>query len=674
MEPIRKVLVANRGEIASRIIRAARDLDIATVAVFSHADAFAPYVSQADEAVCLDGNAPSETYLDIDLLIRAAQYSGADAVHPGYGFLSERSAFARACRAAHLNFIGPHPDTIEAMGSKITAKELMSAAGVPVLPGLAVSAEEDLEQAFVATHIEKIGLPILVKAAYGGGGRGMRIVRDVDELGSAIQAAQREAASAFGDGTVFLERYLERPRHIEVQIFGDTHGAVTHLFERECSIQRRYQKIIEEAPSPAVDDQLRERLGEAAVTAGRAISYVGAGTVEFVLDDESGEFFFLEVNTRLQVEHPVTELVTGLDLVKLQFLVAEGHPLPQEVLAARMSGHAIEARLYAEDVRSGFVPTAGTLHEFRVPQMEGLRVDSGVSSGSEVSIHYDPMLAKVIAHAPDRLEACRKLASALQQAQIHGVTTNRDLLMGILRDPGFRAGEFDTSYLARADLDLLLSPRSEAMAVVHPLAAALAAQWERRTTAPVLQSIPSGWRNVPNSLQQVVFIVNDERVCVRYGFHRTSPAGVRVLTAVIGEGEIARIVVRHLSERLVDLEVEGVRRQVGVHRVGDLVFVDSALGSNVLREESRFPAPEDSQVAGSLLAPIPGTVVRTEVAVGDKVVKGAAVVVLEAMKMEHVIRAPTDGVVMEIRIEPGQTVDVGVVLAVVEESPELSDE
>jgi propionyl-CoA carboxylase alpha chain len=673
MELIRKVLVANRGEIASRIIRAARDLDIASVAVFSHADAFAPYVSQADEAVSLDGNAPSETYLDMDQLIRAAQLSGADAVHPGYGFLSERSAFARACREADLNFIGPHPDTIEAMGSKITAKELMSAAGVPVLPGLAVSSEEDLEQAFVATHIEKIGLPILVKAAYGGGGRGMRIVRDVEELGSAIQAAQREAASAFGDGTVFLERYLERPRHIEVQIFGDTHGAVTHLFERECSIQRRYQKIIEEAPSPAVDHQLRERLGEAAVMAGRAISYVGAGTVEFVLD-EGGDFFFLEVNTRLQVEHPVTELVTGLDLVKLQFLVAEGRPLPQDVLAAQMSGHAIEVRLYAEDVRRGFVPTAGTLHEFRVPQMEGIRVDSGVSRGSEVSIHYDPMLAKVIAHAPDRLEACRKLASALEQAEIHGVTTNSDLLMGILRDPGFQSGEFDTSYLARTDLDSLLSPRNESIDVVHPLAAALAGQWERRATAQVLRGMPPGWRNVPNSRQETAFIVNDERVCVRYGLHRTSPADTRVLTAVVGEREIARITVRHLSERCVDLEVEGVRRQVRVHRVGELVFVDSGLGSNMLREESRFPAPEDVQAAGSLLAPMPGTVVRTEVAVGDRVTKGAAVVVLEAMKMEHVIRAPTDGVVIEIRIEPGQTVDVGVVLALVEEFAESSDE
>jgi propionyl-CoA carboxylase alpha chain len=673
MEPIQKVLVANRGEIAVRIIRAARDLDIATVAVFSDADASAPFVRQADEAVSLNGNSPAETYLDIEQLLRAAEQTGADAVHPGYGFLSERSAFARACRQADLNFIGPDPDTIESMGSKITAKQLMKEAGVPVLPGLAVRPEEDLERIFVGDHLEKIGLPILVKAAYGGGGRGMRIVRDVAELGSAIEAAQREAAAAFGDGTVFLERFLERPRHIEVQIFGDAYGTVAHLFERECSIQRRYQKILEEAPSPAVDDDLRDRMGKAAVNAGRAISYLGAGTVEFVLDEDNS-FFFLEVNTRLQVEHPVTELVTGIDLVKLQFLVAEGHPLPPEVVGAQMSGHAIEARLYAEDVPGGFIPTAGLLHKFHMTPTEGLRIDSGVESGSDVSIHYDPMLAKVIAYAPDRAQACRKLASALRRAQIHGVVTNRDLLVEILREAAFRAGTFDTSYLARTDLGSLVSNRTEATALIHPLAAALAAQYERRSQAAVLRGLPSGWRNVPNSPQEVEYVADDGTIIVHYGFHRKSPAGAPALTASVGGQELAPVLVRDLSARCVDLEVDGVRRLIRINRVGDVVFVDSALGSTMFREEARFPSPEDMQAAGSLLAPMPGTVVRAEVSVGDRVLKGDSVVVLEAMKMEHVIRAPADGIVTEVRIEPGQTVDVGIVLAVVEEFIEDADE
>ena len=550
---------------------------------------------------------------------------------------------------------------------------MMGEAGVPVLPGLAVRAEEDLARIFVGDHLERIGLPILVKAAYGGGGRGMRIVRDVGELEGAIQAAQREAAAAFGDGTVFLERFLERPRHIEVQIFGDSYGTVTHLFERECSIQRRYQKILEEAPSPAVEGPLRDRMGEAAVTAGRALSYVGAGTVEFVLDQD-GSFYFLEVNTRLQVEHPVTELVTGIDLVKLQFLVAEGHALPREVLAAQISGHAIEARLYAEDVPNGFVPTAGHLYEFRIAPMEGLRVDSGVESGSEISIHYDPMLAKIIAHAPDRAQAGRKLASALQRAVIHGVVTNRDLLVGILRDRGFQAGTFDTSYLARADLGSLMPKGPDLIAVIHPLAAALAAQCQRRAQATILRSLPSGWRNVPNSRQETMYVVNDASTVVRYGFRRKSLAEAPVLEASVDGLEVAPVFVRDLSERGVDLEVEGIRRHIRIHRIGDVVFVDSGLGSTMLREEHRFSTPEDTQVAGSLLAPMPGTVVRTEVDVGNRVQKGGSVIVLEAMKMEHVVRAPADGIVTEIRVEPGQTVDVGVVLAVVKEPTDPSDE
>jgi len=402
-----KLLIANRGEIAARIIRSAHALGIATVAVYSDPDAAAPYVTLADEAVRLPGAAPADTYLRGEEIIAAAATAGADAVHPGYGFLSENAGFARSCADAGLTFVGPRPETIEAMGDKVRAKAIMAEADVPVLPSATVTDTTDLDQ--VSAAGAAVGFPLLVKAAFGGGGRGMRLVADPAELAEAVSSARREAASAFGDGTVFLERFVTDPRHVEVQILGDAHGDVVHLFERECSIQRRYQKIVEECPSPAVDDDLRDALTAAAVAAGWAIGYTGAGTVEFVLDRDGG-FYFLEMNTRLQVEHPVTEAVTGLDLVELQLRIAEGEPLPASARQARISGHAIEARLYAEDVPAGFVPTTGTLYRFAFPPAPGIRVDTGFRDGSAVSPHYDAMLAKVIAHGPTRADAARRLA------------------------------------------------------------------------------------------------------------------------------------------------------------------------------------------------------------------------------------------------------------------------
>src|SRR5216683_483515 len=414
MTRIRRLLIANRGEIASRVIRSARALDISTVAVFSNVDAQAPFVAEADESVALPGSTAAETYLRPDLIIDAARRTGADAVHPGYGFLSENADFAEACAAAGLTFVGPPPAAIRSMGSKTSAKQLMAEAGVPVLPGIAIGDDEQLPAGLADRAETEIGFPVLVKAAFGGGGRGMRVVATQGELTGAVAAARREAVGAFGNGTVFLERLVERPRHIEVQIFADTRGQVVHLFERECSIQRRYQKILEESPSPVLDD--------------------------------SGEFFFLEVNTRLQVEHPVTELVTGLDLVALQLAVAEGKPLPDEAVRASLSGHAIEARLYAEDVAAGYLPATGSLLLFDVPSLPGVRVDAGVRTGGEVSVHYDPMLAKVIAHAPTREQAARLLARALAETRVLGVVTNRDLLVGILREPEFLDGHIDTGY------------------------------------------------------------------------------------------------------------------------------------------------------------------------------------------------------------------------------------
>ncbi|MCD2186673.1 acetyl/propionyl/methylcrotonyl-CoA carboxylase subunit alpha [Actinomycetospora soli] len=644
---ITKLLVANRGEIAARVMRTAQALGIDTVAVYSDPDTDAPFVALADEAVRLPGASPTETYLRADLVVEAARATGADAVHPGYGFLSENAGFARDCAAVGLTFVGPSPDAIASMGSKLEAKALMDAAGVPVLPGAFLP-----EGAELPTDLD---FPVLVKAAFGGGGRGMRIVRRASDLADAVEGARREAASAFGDGTVFLERYVEDPRHVEVQIVGDTHGEVVHLFERECSIQRRYQKIVEESPSPAVDATLRAELGAAAVAAGKAIGYTGAGTVEFVLDRD-GRFFFLEVNTRLQVEHPVTELVTGLDLVALQLRIAEGHPLPDDARTAQVTGHAIEVRLYAEDVPAGYLPATGTLHRFAIPTMPGLRVDAGVADGSVVGPHYDPMLAKVIAHGPTRTEAARTLARALARAGIHGVTTNRDLLVGILRDEEFLAGGTDTGYLPRHPE--LLTPGASAGERVRAVAAALAAQAQHRADARVLRDLPSGWRNVGGPPQTVGYTAGDRTLEVAYSFRR---AGLTV--AVDGEPLDVGLVSASPSE--VVLTLGGVRRTYWIHRAAGRTFVDGPDGSSAFDDVPRFADPNAVAHAGSLLAPMPGTVVRVLATSGESVAAGAALVVLEAMKMEHTVAAPVDGVVT-VHVSAGDQVETRQVLAVVE--------
>jgi len=634
---IHKLLVANRGEIAARVFRTAHELGIATVAVFSDADAELPYVALADEAVRLPGAAPADTYLRGDLLIAAARATGADAVHPGYGFLSENAGFARDCAAAGLTFVGPSPEAIAAMGSKTEAKAMMAAAGVPTLPGVTIDAHTDLR-----AEAARIGFPVLVKAAFGGGGRGMRIVATPDELADAVASARREAASAFGDDTVFLERYVVDPRHVEVQILGDAHGSVVALFERDCSIQRRHQKIVEECPSPVVDEALRGELSGAAVAAGKALGYTGAGTVEFVMDD-TGAFWFLEVNTRLQVEHPVTELVTGLDLVALQLRVAEGEPLPAEVTEARIHGHAIEVRLYAEDVPAGFLPATGTLHRFRIP--DGVRVDAGVADGSVVGPHYDPMLAKVIAHGATRAAAARRLRRALRGAQIHGVVTNRDLLVAILADADFLAGRY---------VRLPSLVRGEAPDPLRAAVAALAEAAGRRS------GFPSGWRNVPAHPQQVAYSVDGREVAVAYRFRRD---GVEI--AVDGE-PLSIELVSATPERVV-LDVDGVRRAFAVHRTAAAVYVDDAAGSAALGRVPRFPDPNAHAAAGSLLAPMPGAVVRVAAAAGDRVTAGQALVVLEAMKMEHTVAAPLDGVLTALHVQPGDQVESGQALAVVEE-------
>jgi acetyl/propionyl-CoA carboxylase alpha subunit len=653
---IGKLLVANRGEIARRVFRTCRRLGIPSVAVFSDPDATEPHVREADEAVPLGGATPADSYLRIDALLDAAARTGADAVHPGYGFLAESAEFARRCSEAGLVFVGPSPEVIAAMGSKIEAKARMEKAGVPVIPGAL------LPESGVADEVAgAVGYPLLVKASAGGGGKGMRIVREAAGLERALEAARREAAAAFGDDTLFLERYLEAPRHVEIQIFGDASGRVVHLYERECSIQRRHQKILEESPSVAVDPELRAAMGAAAVTAGEALGYVGAGTVEFLLDGE-GRFYFLEVNTRLQVEHPVTECITGLDLVALQLDVAEGASLmPQEQIGAPR-GHAIEVRLYAEDPERGFLPSIGPIHRFEVGDDGNVRVDSGIESGSTVGIHYDPLLAKLIAHGPTRAAAARRLASALERGRLHGPRTNRDLLVRILRHDEFLEGHTDTHFLERHDPGELGRPLvSAAGERVHAVAAALAAQAQRREAASVLGSLPSGWRNNPSALQEVEL----------EGRHGRASVGYRVegdeVAVRLDAGELRTVRVARCTSELVELAWEGVLRRCVLHRVGDLHYVDSALGASELRELERFPVAADAAEAGSLTAPMPGVVRVVRVRAGDLVRAGDVLLVLEAMKMEHDVVAGADGRVLELDAQEGQQVDAGQILAVLAE-------
>jgi acetyl/propionyl-CoA carboxylase alpha subunit len=667
---ISKLLVANRGEIARRVMRSAHAMGIACVAVCSDPDADAPHVGEADEVVRLPGSTPAETYLRTDALVAAARASGAQAVHPGYGFLSEDAGFARACASAGLVFVGPPPEVIEAMGSKLAAKATMAAAGIDVLPTVTIPGSSASDGSAGSAALDDdvraaaadLGWPVLVKASAGGGGRGMRVVERDADLADAIVSASREARAAFGDGTVFIEPYIARPRHVEVQIFGDTEGTVVHLFERECSIQRRHQKIIEECPSPGVTSAIRAELCAAAVTAGKAIGYIGAGTVEFLLLP-GGRIAFLEVNTRLQVEHPVTELVTGLDLVRLQLLVADGQPLPAEVVDPQCHGHAIEVRLYAEDPTRSWQPSAGRLHRFSVPTGPGVRVDSGVEDGTDVSPYYDPMLAKVIAHAPTRHEAAGMLAGTLERSEIHGVTTNADLLVGILRHREFLAGDIDTGFLTRHDPAVLGAPRATPEAErLHALAAALSTQADRRRRAPVLATLPSGWRNNPSQLQTCSFTGHAQDIDIGYRFDR---AGRCAVVAVDGEVR-ADVEVSSCADDAVVMAVGGVTRRYRVQRVGTTVWVDGPDGSSTLTEVPRFPDPASQLAVGALVAPLPGTVVKVSVAVGDRVGAGDALIAIEAMKMEHEVRAVTAGTVSEVHVAAGEQVEAGRLLVVID--------
>ncbi|WP_025736681.1 acetyl/propionyl/methylcrotonyl-CoA carboxylase subunit alpha [Mycobacterium genavense] len=648
-----RVLVANRGEIARRVFATCRRLGLGTVAVHTDPDAAAPYVAEADARVRLPN---TNDYLNAEALIAAARAAGADAIHPGYGFLSENADFAAAVQDAGLTWIGPPEDAVRAMGSKIESKKLMASAGVPVLDEL----DPD--------SVTQASLPVLVKASAGGGGRGMRVVRELSALTSEVAAARRETQSAFGDPTVFCERYLPTGHHVEVQVLADNHGTVWAVGERECSIQRRHQKIIEEAPSPLVEriPGMRAKLFDAARLAASAIGYAGAGTVEFLADGD-GEFFFLEMNTRLQVEHPVTEETTGIDLVELQLAVADGVRLGVEPPAAQ--GHSIEARLYAEDPARGWQPQAGPVHTFDVPgtrtefsslgQRTGIRLDSGIVDGSIVSIHYDPMLAKVISYAPTRRQSALVLADALARTRLHGLRTNRELLVNVLRHPDFLDGATDTAFFDTHGLDRLSAPLGDQSVVrLSAIAAALAEAAHNRGSATVYGSLPSGWRNLASGFQVKTYRDDqDNEHRVEYRFTRTG--------LVLASDEPVQLV-SSTPDEVVLADANGVACRFAVARYGSDVYVDSPRGPVHLHALPRFPEPGSSVEKRSLVAPMPGNVIRLGAAAGDTVTAGQPLIWLEAMKMEHTITAPADGVLAELNVAPGQQVEVGAVLARVE--------
>ncbi|MBX3273777.1 MAG: ATP-grasp domain-containing protein [Sandaracinaceae bacterium] len=645
--PIHKLLIANRGEIASRIQRTCRAMGIETVAVYSDADADAPFVRSADEAVRLGPPPSRESYLNVEAILDAAARTGADAVHPGFGFLAENADFAQAVIDRGLVFVGPRPDAIRAMGSKQRAKQIARDAGVPVIEGY-----DGADQDALFEEARRIGFPVLVKASAGGGGKGMRIVRDERELRAAIDGARREAASSFGDPTLLVEKYVERPRHIEIQILGDQHGGLVHLFERECSIQRRHQKIIEEAPSLAVGDALRRLMGEAALKLARAIGYTNAGTVEMILDPD-GAFYFLEVNTRLQVEHPVTEAITDVDLVELQIRVARGEPLPfdQEMIDTVASGAAIECRLYAEDPAKGFLPQSGRLVDFTMPAADWLRVDAGVEPGSEVSPYYDPMLAKVITWGNTRGDAIARMCWALRRASVLGITTNRDFLIDVLEHEAFVAGDLHTHFIE--EHFAAPAPRDAEVTRRAAVAAALAGWAARPRTLP---SMRTGYRNNPFADQEVAFLADEREHVVRYVHH-----GGDAFTI---DGAPARAWVDGATVTVVE---QGHRWSARVVRDGPRAHVVCGGRTVALDEAPRFPDLGMASAADATVAPMPGKIIKLLVAPGDVVSVGQTLAIMEAMKMEHSIGAPHDGVVAEVCVAEGDQVAEGAVLAIVRE-------
>lgn len=639
-----KILIANRGEIAVRVIRTARELGYRTVAVYSDADADALHVDLADEAICIGPASVADSYLSIDAIIEAAGRTGAGAVHPGYGFLSENAGFAKACADAGLVFIGPSPDAIELMGSKRLSKLAMEKAGVPCVPGYSGTDQSDGVFAFEA---EKIGYPLMIKASAGGGGRGMRLITCKEDLLTGIETARSEATNAFGSGELILEKAIVEPRHIEIQVFGDSHGNIVHLFERDCSIQRRHQKVVEEAPSPFMTDDLRARMGAAAISAARACGYVGAGTVEFLVDKD-GAFYFLEMNTRLQVEHPVTELVTGIDLVAWQLSIAEGLPLPCEQDDIVLNGHAVEVRLYAEDPVKNFMPQTGTVFGWNIPNRPGVRIDHGVREGQSVSAHYDPMLAKIIGYGPSRDAALRRLQSALADTSLLGVTHNRAFLACVVANPIFKNGEATTAFLDGYP--------HEGNSGVPSRELARAALVQARND----QMGEGGWDSAAGNRAQFVFEVDGEQVPVllaeRAGVYSVSVNGIETVFDLLSI----------TSDHCVVVE-DGVRKSFFFGRQGNCLYLDSDAGHIVVSDVTHAPADAAGAAGdGMVKAPMDGAIIDVKVETGERVNKGDVLVVMEAMKMEHSLKAASGGLVATISTAVGDQVKSRQILVTVE--------
>ena len=653
---IKRLLIANRGEIARRIMRSAHHMGIGTVAIYADSDADAPFVGEADQAIALQGRSSAETYLDIKKVLAACERTGADAVHPGYGFLAENAAFAQAVQDAGMIWVGPPPEAIRLMGDKLSAKNLMEQSGVATLPAAELKPGDDISAA-----AGEIGYPVLIKASAGGGGKGMRIVESEGELQDALDGARREAAASFGDDTVFLERWLASCRHVEIQILGDSHGNLVHCFERECSIQRRHQKIIEEAPSPAMTPELRTKMGDAAVSAAKSIGYCSAGTVEFLLTGE--DFWFLEMNTRLQVEHPVTEEITGLDLVREQLRIAQGEALGYRQEDLHINGHAIEARIYAEDPNNDFLPAPGTVAVWEPSRSAQARFDSGVESGSEVGIEFDPMLAKVIVHAPTRQEAALRLARVLETSRIQGITTNRDFLVSTLRDAAFLAGDTTTDYIERI-APAARRPIEKEELVESAIAVVMVAQGRRRDDAKVLRTIPSGWRNSITPPETIKFRHGDEEITVDYRLQRSGNFAVEVAD------EKYDVVIHRRTQDEIELVIDGRRSTTAVTSLGDRWLIHGFKGDVELIELPRFPLEDTEGVSGGLVAPMPGNVLAMFVAVGDKVEKGHLMLIVEAMKMEHQITAPKAGTVATVHVKEGDQVSNGELLVVLADESE----
>ncbi len=641
-----KILIANRGEIALRIMRTCQQMAIRTVAVYSEADQQAPFVDFADEAVALGGMSPTESYLDQKKIIQAAQLAGAEAIHPGYGFLSENADFARLCQEEGIIFIGPSPEAITAMGSKAEAKKIMQKNDVPTIPGYE-GENQDVDH--LIAQGKKIGFPLLVKASAGGGGKGMKIVRTEDQLKPAIESAKREARNSFGHDHLILEKYFESVRHIEIQIIGDQHGQMIHLGERECSVQRRYQKIIEEAPSPFLDATLRNKMGWVGIRAGQAIDYSNAGTVEFIVDEEKN-FYFLEVNTRLQVEHPVTEYVTGVDLVEMQIEVARGKPLPFLQEDLQISGHAIEYRIYAEEPQKDFSPAIGTLHQWSVP--EGIRVDSGVQSGSEVSTFYDPMLAKVILHGKTREEIVEKSPYLLSEITALGVQTNQAFLVKLVREEAFQKGQIDTQFIEKHPhllADLAPSPAAWTEAAM----ATLLYDWSKRQEErKILPHFPAGWRNnFYQPLFQKYQTAQGEEMKLSYRHLGDQRFEVQIHHESISEPETEQITLLSVDRQQVTFQRGQLREKLRLAVHGDDIFVKHEEHQIHLKRIPRLPETQNQLAQGSYQAPMPGEVVKIMVETGQAVQSGDPLLIINSMKMENTIYAFAEGTVEEIYVQ-----------------------